>query len=499
MQWVLMSASKKLLFLAASLVLLLSCNKGGGGEEAAIAFSQNPMFVTSESAVHDCGLICNASWTASTKDAWVTVLTESGNSGDPLKIRVSSNTGETDRNASIKVVAGKTGKVLQLVQYANAASGFVSETKVNLDTYGKATYISVNTEDGWNYTTPEDADWLKLEKRSATALGISADVNFTGDPRSATFKVRSDDGTKEAEITVTQQFSNEKFKASTVYGRKLVYAMGEYIKTVSKDSFTELTPGVTSFEMSATLQDEFGGDTGPKQRNMFLFEVDMTQATIVATLKADNDANIHTTQKMTEQLKALQQSRTGITVWGGTNGDFFYTTGDGSTCNLQGVLYRRGVCLNDSFNDAVCTVFAVFKDGTAHVMSQAEYATVKQDIREAVGGRQVLLTDGNKAGFSDPAQHPRTAVGASRDGKTVWMLVVDGRDEQYGTGSFSVSYDVLARILKAAGAYDAINLDGGGSSTYVTRSSGGTLTRRNQPANSNRVERTVLDGLAIVK
>lgn len=94
MQWVLMSASKKLLFLAASLALILSCNKGGGGEEAAIAFSQNPMFVTSESAVHDCGLICNASWTASTKDAWVTVLTESGQSGDPLKIRVSSNTGD---------------------------------------------------------------------------------------------------------------------------------------------------------------------------------------------------------------------------------------------------------------------------------------------------------------------------------------------------------------------------------------------------------------------
>ncbi len=483
-------------FLAAPLALLLSCGKGGGGEEAAVAFAQNPMFITAESAVHDCGLVCNASWEASSRDGWVTVLTESGKAGDPLKIRVSANKDEGDRNASIKVTAGKAGKVLQIVQYGNAASGFVSETKVNLDTFGKSTYISVNAEGGWSFTDPA-CEWLHLEKKNVSALVISGEVNFTGSARSAAFKVMSDDGALEADITVTQQFSNEKFHASTEYGRRLVYAMGSYIQGVSKDTFTTLTDGVTSFEMSCTLQDDFGGDTQALNRNVYLLAVDMTKATVLATLPDDDDTKIHNRQLVLNQLNALQQKRTNITVWGGTNGDFFGdSTGE---LVLQGILYRKGVCLKSDFATTVNTVYAVFKDGTARCMNQTDYNSVKANIQEAIGGRQALLWNGITVSYTDPAQHPRTAVGTSSDHKTTWILVVDGREELgYKTGSYSVSYDVLSRILKAAGAADAINLDGGGSSTYVTRSSGGTLTMRNAPGNSGRVPREIMDGLAVV-
>ena len=491
-----MKLAKIILLLASA--LLFSCKGDKGAEEAAaVAFAQNPLLISCESAVLDCGLVCNASWSASSKDSWVTVLTSEGAAGDPLKIRVSSNTSDDERNATVTVKAGSAGKVLQIVQYGNVASGFISESKVTLDTYGTASNITVTSDSGWNFQS-DGTEWLHLEQRSATVLNISADINFTGSDRTASFIVRATDGSREATVSVTQQFNNEKFKASTVYGRRLVYAMGEFVSSVSKDTFAELTPGVISFEMTAALKDSFGGDTSPLVRKIYLFEVDMTKATVVATLKNDSDANVNTTQQMTAQLNALQNSRTDITVWGGTNGDFFSVAGDGNTCTLQGVLYRRGNCLKDSFTDSVCSIFAVFKDGSARCMSQTEYQTVKGNIREAVGGRQTLLSDGVKISFTDTRQEPRTAIGTSEDGKTVWMLVVDGRHDQYSTGSYSVSYDVLARILKAAGAYDAINLDGGGSSTYVVRSSSGALTKHNEPANSNRTERAVLDGLAVV-
>ena len=483
------------LYLAA-VGLLLSCKGEEKPEAAAIAFAQNPMFVSCESGVQDCGLICNASWEASSKDAWVTVLTPEGKAGEALKIRVSSNTGDADRTASLKVMAGSSGKVLQIVQYGNVASGFVSETKVSLDTYGTLTYITVTCDGGWSFEAPE-ATWLKPEKKNAAVLNITADINFTGAERTGTFKILSDDGSKEAEITVIQQFSNEKFLASTPYGRELVYAMGSYVQSVTKDSYTEVTDGVHSFEMTATWQDSFGGDTAPLVRNMYLFEVDMTKATIVATMTDDKDENIHSVQRMTAQAAALQTSRPEITVYGAVNGDFFYN--DNGVNTLQGVLHRRGTVLKDSFHNGVCTVFAVLKDGTARCLSQAEYASLKGQIREAIGGRQVLISDNNKVNFTDTAQHPRTAVGVSSDGKTAWLLIVDGRDELYKTGSFSVSYDPLARILKAAGAYDAINLDGGGSSTYIVRNSAGTLQMRNAPGNSNLVERAVIDGLAIIR
>ena len=486
-----------LIFLAA-FGLLLSCNGGGeADEQAAIAFAQNPMIVDAEPAVHDCGLICNVSWTASSKEAWVTVLTPDGKSEDALKIRVSANTSGMDRNATLTVKAGSAGKVLQLVQTADSGSGLVSDSKVSLDTYGTATYISINTESGWTYSTPT-ASWLKLEQKGPTALGISADINFTGESRSSSFAVSATDGSKEAEVTVTQQFSNEKFLASTEYGRRLVYAMGNYIKSVSADKYTVLTDGVQSFEMSCKLVDELGKDTQPLNRNIYLFEVDMTKATILATLPDDDNAKVNSHQLMTLQIPAMQNKRQNLTIWGGTNGDFFGVRDEiQDTYELQGIIYRGGDCLKGTFATTVNTVFAVFKDGTAKCMNQTTYNSVMGNIKEAVGGRQALLWNKNTVGFSDPAQHPRTAVGTSADGKTVWILVVDGRDELYSTGSFSVSYEPLARILKAAGAADAINLDGGGSSTYVVRESDGNNTKHNKPGNSGRMERLVLDGLAI--
>jgi len=166
----------KRFFYLAFLGLLLSCGKGGEAGEVAIAFAQNPLLLGAEAGVNDCGLICEGVWTASTKDAWVTVLTAEGKAGDPLKIRVTANNNAAERNATVTVKAGASGKVLQLVQAGNEGSGLVSESKVMLDTYGTATYISVRSEETWSFTAPE-APWLRLEKKGPQALGIEADVN----------------------------------------------------------------------------------------------------------------------------------------------------------------------------------------------------------------------------------------------------------------------------------------------------------------------------------
>ena len=63
-----------------------------------------------------------------------------------------------------------------------------------------------------------------------------------------------------------------------------------------------------------------------------------------------------------------------------------------------------------------------------------------------------------------PALAPRTAFGISADGRWLYGVVVDGRQPGYSEGADG---DDLVRILKAAGATDAINMDGGGSSTFA--------------------------------
>ncbi|GIV15457.1 MAG: hypothetical protein KatS3mg022_0892 [Armatimonadota bacterium] len=91
----------------------------------------------------------------------------------------------------------------------------------------------------------------------------------------------------------------------------------------------------------------------------------------------------------------------------------------------------------------------------------------------AVGGGPWLLRDGQilidapeqgfNSSFSDN-RHPRTAVGVTADGKLL-LVTVDGRQPMSG----GMTLHELAQLMKLLGATDAINLDGGGSTTMAIR------------------------------
>ncbi|MGO4431147.1 phosphodiester glycosidase family protein, partial [Streptomyces sp. MCAF7] len=86
----------------------------------------------------------------------------------------------------------------------------------------------------------------------------------------------------------------------------------------------------------------------------------------------------------------------------------------------------------------------------------------------AVSGRELLVVDGAAVGHDGEGNNtaaPRTAVGFSRDGRTMQVLTVDGRQADSG----GVTLTELGVMMKDAGSYSALNLDGGGSSTLVAR------------------------------
>jgi exopolysaccharide biosynthesis protein len=96
-----------------------------------------------------------------------------------------------------------------------------------------------------------------------------------------------------------------------------------------------------------------------------------------------------------------------------------------------------------------------------------------------VGGRvRVMSNQEVFFGTSIPEVHPRTAAGRTRDGALI-LMVVDGRQAV----SRGVSLDELAAMMVGVGAVDALNLDGGGSSTLVVngvllnRPTGGVFQR----------------------
>ena len=88
----------------------------------------------------------------------------------------------------------------------------------------------------------------------------------------------------------------------------------------------------------------------------------------------------------------------------------------------------------------------------------------------------VMLQDGSKADWSKCSEsfietkHPRSAIYTTRDGKVVF-LTVDGRSSGNAAG---VTIPELMHLIRVLGGYDALNLDGGGSTTLWIDGADGT-------------------------
>lgn len=111
--------------------------------------------------------------------------------------------------------------------------------------------------------------------------------------------------------------------------------------------------------------------------------------------------------------------------------------------------------------------------------------------RVVVGGSVPLLRAGALATRDNGELHPRTAFGWSSDTREVLLLVADGRSES----SSGLTLLQVARQLRSLGAEDALNLDGGGSSTLVAPDADGVVGVRNAPSDGR--ERRVPNGLAV--
>ncbi|WP_037672677.1 phosphodiester glycosidase family protein [Streptomyces griseus] len=110
----------------------------------------------------------------------------------------------------------------------------------------------------------------------------------------------------------------------------------------------------------------------------------------------------------------------------------------------------------------------------------------------AIGGFPVLRGGRPLPGLDASAAAVRTAVGITEGGRGVLLFALDGAPE-YRSG---LTVAEVADALRDLGAVDAFNLDGGGSTTLVTRSSGaGTVSVRNHP--SGGAERPVANGIGV--
>jgi len=113
-----------------------------------------------------------------------------------------------------------------------------------------------------------------------------------------------------------------------------------------------------------------------------------------------------------------------------------------------------------------------------------------KDMLFAISGGALLVKDGSVVtGFSHDVAgyNPRTALGTSYDGEMLYLVTVDGRGTSKG-----VTQNEMAYLMNELGAWNAINLDGGGSTNMVGRLAGDfTLSTLNNPSENRKVINSV--------
>ena len=176
----------------------------------------------------------------------------------------------------------------------------------------------------------------------------------------------------------------------------------------------------------------------------------------------------------------------------GVNASFYNMT----TGQPTGITYIDGVSFGTK---AYNNFFAILKDGSAvidYADNESKY-TGDKAIEQAVAGSEWIVREGKDvtvevSGDYNKDRHSRTCVGITKDGKVVTM-VLDGRQEPFSCGG---NMHELAQIMLEQGCVSAINLDGGGSTTYAARQEGeNDVEVINRPSDGS--ERSISAGLII--
>ncbi|NMO96736.1 phosphodiester glycosidase family protein [Paenibacillus lemnae] len=213
------------------------------------------------------------------------------------------------------------------------------------------------------------------------------------------------------------------------------------------------------------------------------------------------DSEGHDSIKANVADQAATTQIAGKEVVAGVNGEFYTEQGPEGYMIKDGSGIINGVRVPgvDGKNYPFHGFFGIKDNGTPVIGSYTDdWEQMKEELFQASGGQYWMVKDGVHQDFnglviSDPNhpdydeqtyyrhndRHPRTAVGIRSDG-TVFFVVIDGRGANGSTGFY---IEELGLYMKELGAYQALNMDGGGSSTAVVTNGNGGYDIENTPIN----------------
>lgn len=249
-------------------------------------------------------------------------------------------------------------------------------------------------------------------------------------------------------------------------------------KTFQSDTLIQIALGLSETVITYI-------NTVDKPMKVFILEVNLNYINLRIKAGTPNNRSAFSTQTVSEMART--QDTIGSRVLAAVNGDYFSWIA--GLPYPQSVLYKNGIALKAEFCD-LCTGLAIDDKNKASIVSKDRYMDPSR-IREAVGGYHWLVKYSQKIPQGDLSIEPRTSVGVTTN-NVVYIILADGRQATYSNG---MSFSQLSDMYLALDVKDAINMDGGGSTTLVVKEGTGWAVK-NKPSGGS--QRAVGNSLTIV-
>jgi exopolysaccharide biosynthesis protein len=190
---------------------------------------------------------------------------------------------------------------------------------------------------------------------------------------------------------------------------------------------------------------------------------------------ADPDGNGPWVTTLMRPSEIAARDHYGIAI----NGDFFSAkatkdiegknTGyvDGKFASPEGTAMTDGRLWHCAETTRPC--LEITSSNTAVIVESRPQQKMDPAARQIVGGGQIIVQNGQALQYGGDFAvnpNPRTAVGVGKNGTELTFFIVDGRQRALSAG---MTLAELSNEMLRLGCENAINLDGGGSTTLVYR------------------------------
>lgn len=234
--------------------------------------------------------------------------------------------------------------------------------------------------------------------------------------------------------------------------------------------------------------------TAPALMQIHVLELDLRQVRLELTAGDTSKGHEHVAQTPSDYVRhnglAAAVNASYFTPFkGGSKGgdDYYPHTGDGADVSGAAIAFGRQVSPVEPDEDERVNAILCIQADQVQIQDGQDCGA---PVDHAVSAGPRLLNDSQALSFAAFGQaygenrHPRTAIGLDADAPRAWLVVVDGRQPELSEGA---SLSDLIAIFRELGAEDAMNLDGGGSTTLV-------ISREAQPIVVNSPIHTGIPG-----